>query len=406
MKGSSDIGLKERPVLAAPAVRLSRPPLRILGTSVTQIEPIMRAAEEDLDLKYEFITLDGTEAQRRGALSPDSFDIYDQWFHDIDLIWPTASIQPIDIKRINRWDQINDLPKKGRLKPGMPRATGGDPSQRLFVQLDNSLGNLQSERISMVPTVHNADGFAVVGTEATSIDSWGALLEPEWAGRVVLQSDAAIGSLDMILALMSRGELTVRDPGNLTLEEIDRLIELLKAYEQAGHFRCIWADEEEAVSAMRKNKPTIGSLWWSGVIKLRALGASVRMVTPKEGYRGWFGGLALSARLDDWSRDAAYDYINWWLDGKPGAIMARAGAYMSNPDSVRPWLSEEEWAFWYEGKPAAVPITNPSGQAIYETGSVREGGSYEERMARVAVWDTVMEEHNYLVRRWENALSN
>ncbi|MEP3278809.1 MAG: extracellular solute-binding protein [Stappiaceae bacterium] len=406
MSNVSDSVLNESPGISAPSVRRSREPLRVLGTSVTQIDPIMRAAEEDLDLSFDFITLDGTEAQRRGALSPDSFDVYDQWFHDIDLIWPTASIQPININRINRWDQINDLPKKGRLMPGMTRATGGDPSQRLFVQLDNSLGNLQSERISMVPTVHNADGFAVVGTEAASIDSWGALLEPEWAGRVVLQSDAAIGSLDMLLALRARNELDFQDPGNLTLEEIDDLIELLKAYKLAGHFRCIWADEEQAVRAMRQGKPAIGSLWWSGVIKLRALGASVTMVTPKEGYRGWFGGLALSARLDDWSKDAAYDYINWWLDGKPGAIMARAGAYMSNPESVKRWLSEEEWAFWYEGKPATVPIKNPSGQTIYETGSVREGGSYKERMAHVAVWDTVMEEHNYLVRRWENVLSN
>ena len=157
---------------------------------------------------------------------------------------------------------------------------------------------------------------------------------------------------------------------------------------------------------MCQNKPTIGSLWWSGVIKLRALGASVTMVTPEEGYRGWFGGLALSARLDEWSTDAAYDYLNWWLDGKPGAIMARAGAYISNPDTVRQWLTEEEWAFWYGGKPAAVPIKNPSGQTIYEQGSIREGGSYDQRMARVAVWDTVMDEHNYLVRRWENALSS
>ena len=372
---------------------------------MTQIDPIMRAAEKDLGLKFEFITLDGTEAQRRGALFPDSFDVYDQWFHDVDLIWPTGSIQPIDINRIDRWEQINQLPKTGRLTPDMPRVTGGDPSQRLYVQLDGTLGSIQSERISMVPTVHNADGFAVVGADAASINSWGALLDPEWVGRVVLQSDPAIGSLDMLLALMARQELQVKDLGNLSLEEIDQLVDLLKAYKTAGHFRCFWADEAEAVDAMRTDEPAIGSLWWSGVIKLRALGTSVTMITPNEGYRGWFGGLALSARLDDRVRDAAYDYINWWLDGKPGAMMARSGAYMSNPASTRHWLSDAEWDFWYGGKPATVPITNPVGQTIYETGSVREGGSYEQRMARVAVWDTVMDEHNYLVRRWENALS-
>ena len=239
MSAGPELILEDRP---APAVHRSRAPLRILGTSVTQIEPIMRAAQDDLGLEFDFITLDGTEAQRRGALFPDSFDIYDQWFHDIDLIWPTASIQPIEVARIDRWEQINDLPKKGRLTPDVPRATGGDPSQRLFVQLDNTLGSLQSERISMLPTVHNADGFAVVGAGAASIDSWGSLLDPQWAGRVVLQSDAAIGSLDMLFALVARGELSVRDPGNLSLEEIDKLVDLLMVYKQAGHFRSFWAD--------------------------------------------------------------------------------------------------------------------------------------------------------------------
>ena len=116
--------LSDEPV-SAPAVKRRRPALRVLGTSVTQLPAIKAAAEEDLGLELELITLDGTEAQRRGALHPESFDVYDQWFHDIDLIWPTGSIQYIDINRIHRWDEINALPKTGRLKPEFRRARGG-----------------------------------------------------------------------------------------------------------------------------------------------------------------------------------------------------------------------------------------------------------------------------------------
>lgn len=391
--------------LAAPALRPARPALRVLGTSVTQIAPIKRAAEEDLGLALDFITLDGTEAQRRGALSPTSFDVYDQWFHDIDLIWPTGSIQPIETRRIARWEEINAIPRTGRLSPDQPRARGGDPSRRLFVQLDGTLGDAPSGRISMVPTVHNADSFAVVGADPASVDSWGALLDPDWAGRVVLQADAAIGSLDMVLALRARGLMHPADPGDLTLEEIDALVDRLHGLRAAGHFRRFWTDEAEAIAAMRAGEPIIGSLWWSGVTRLRAEGVPVAMTTPREGYRGWFGGLGLSVHLRGWAHDAAYDYLNWWLDGRPGALMARAGAYMANPETVRRHLTPAEWDFWYAGLPAPGDIRDPEGRVIFARGEAREGGDYAARMSRVTVWDTVMGEHNYLVRGWDWALS-
>ena len=125
--------------LKSPSVTRVREPLRILGTTVTQVDALKKAAVEDLGSRFEFISLDGTAAQRRGALHPATFDVYDQWFHDIDLIWPTGSIRPIDVDRIHMWDQIEQLPASTRLGRSAPGATGSDPSQRLFVQLDGTL---------------------------------------------------------------------------------------------------------------------------------------------------------------------------------------------------------------------------------------------------------------------------
>lgn len=391
--------------LKSPSVKRVREPLRILGTTVTQVDALKKAAIEDLGGGFEFISLDGTAAQRRGALHPATFDVYDQWFHDIDLIWPTGSIRPIDVDRIRAWDQIERLPASSRLGISSPIATGSDPSQRLYVQLDGTLGSRQTDRISMLPTVHNADSFAVVGAAPGEITDWGALLDPKWAGTAMLQTDAAIGSLDMLLALHARGELSVNDAGDLSLEEIDALVDRLFAYRAAGHFRCLWADEAQAVVAFSEGRRAIGSLWWSGFTKLRAMGVPVTMVTPDFGYRGWFGGLALSIKAEPWAVDAAYDYMNWWYDGRAGALMSRNGAYMMGRAALRKHLSNEEWDFWYRGEAAATDIRNADGTVVFTKGERREGGAYEDRMSRVAVWDTVMKEHNYLVRRWENALS-
>jgi putative spermidine/putrescine transport system substrate-binding protein len=39
---------------------------------------------------------------------------------------------------------------------------------------------------------------------------------------------------------------------------------------------------------------------------------------------------------------------------------------------------------------------------LYQKGNIREGGSLIDRMKSIAIWNTVMPEHNYLVRKWEN----
>ncbi|WP_328823153.1 ABC transporter substrate-binding protein [Sulfitobacter sediminilitoris] len=390
--------------LAAPPVHKELAPLRLLGTSVTQVEAVKSAAEADLGIALDFVTLDGAAAQRRGALQPRSFDVYDQWFHDLDLVWPTGSLQPIEIARLHRWEDINELPKTGRLGPDARRAAGGDPSQLLYVQLDGGLGNTPTRHVSMVPTVHNADGFAVLGDDTAT--SWGALLDPERAGRVILQSDPAIGALDILMALQAKGQMRPANMADLSLEEVDVLVDHLAQYRASGQFHSIWTDESEAVSAMQQGEPMIGSLWWSGAIRLRAMGVPVRMVSPQEGCRGWFGGLALSVHLSGRECDAAYEYLNWWLDGGPGAILTRNGAYLANHSAVRTQLSPDEWNFWYGGQPARAPISDAQGNEVYAAGEAREGGSYHDRMGRVVVWDTVMTEHNYLMRRWAHALAS
>jgi len=98
--------------------------------------------------------------------------------------------------------------------------------------------------------------------------------------------------------------------------------------------------------------------------------------------------------------DVAYAYLNWWLSGWPGAVMARQGYYMSIPKRVRPFLDPAEWDYWYEGKPAAKDLEGTDGRVAVRAGAVRSGGSYWRRASRIAVWNTVMDEHNYLARRW------
>lgn len=396
---------------AGPRAQSGKATLRVLGTSVSLIEPIRVRAEQDLGIHLDFLIEDATNAQRIAALYPEAFDIYDQWFHNLDLIWPTRSIQALDLERIEHWDQINDLPKRGRISQAAPAAPGGNPAHRLFVQHDGELGVHPSGQISMLPTVHNADSFATHWIKADDqgldkIDSWAALVDPALAGRVAVQSDAAIGVIDLVLAVQAAGWFDFADPGNLTLKEIESFIERLLALRKKGHFKAFWATEAEAGALVEADKVSITSMWWQGFVGLRQRGVPIRMAVPKEGFRGWYGGLALSRRLEGRRRDVAYEYLNWWLSGYAGAVMSRNNAHISNPTASRPYLSEAEWGYWYEGKPAAEDLRCPYGRKIVAKGETYPGGSYDDRMNRIVIWNSVMDEHNYLVRKWTEVLKS
>ena len=58
-----------------------------------------------------------------------------------------------------------------------------------------------------------------------------------------------------------------------------------------------------------------------------------------------------------------------------------------------------------EGKPAVGEIKAPDGTVMEKAGAVRDGGSFEERMGKVACWNSVMDEDRYMVRRWNEFIA-
>lgn len=389
----------------------SKPTLRVLGTSVTLIESIRQQAEIDLGFNIEYQIHDPQTAQRIAVLNPDQYDLYDQWFHNIDFVWPVKSIQPIETKKIHRWGEINDLAKKGTLFADKPLAKGGVPSQRLYVQKDGTLGSQESAHISMLPLTHNVDSFIyfpkfLPKKLQQQAESWAWLLEQNWNGHVAVQNDAAIGALDLAMAVQASKQLQFSDIGNLSLYEIDNLTHILLKLKQQQHFKDFWADDEHAYNLVADKDIHIGSMWYPALIKLLAAKRDFKVARPIEGYRAWFGGLALSRCLQGQSKELAYQYLNWWLEGWAGAMMAKQGMYISNPLRAREYLSPAEWDFWYMGKAASEELLGIDHQPLIQKGMIREGGSYIERMGHIGVWNSVMDEHNYLVRKWKTLVDH
>lgn len=384
---------------------MTEPVLRIIGTSATLIPEVCRRAREDLGFALDFEVLDGVDCLRRGVMAPESFDIYDQWFQSVDLLWTAGSIQPIETSRIRRWPEV--VPA-GAIEVAW-RGAGTRPGDVLFVQSDGTLAGTRDRagaaRISMLPTAYNADSFVYLPEVARHYgpdaeESWAWILDDAWHGRCVLGGDPAGSAVELALAGKAAGIIDADDPANLTIEEIDELFDFLMSRRRTGDFGRFWESNEDALRLMTAPATAIGSLWSPAYYTLRGQGLDFTYADPAEGSRGWHSGQCISAAVEGDVLEMAYAYLNWWLDGVPGAIMARRGYYISVAGPLQDILSPAEWDYWYAGKPASEDLPGPGGTLLPLRGEVRAGGSYRDRMKRINAWSTIMPEHNYLIRRW------
>ena len=174
---------------------------------------------------------------------------------------------------------------------------------------------------------------------------------------------------------------------------------------RAGQFRAFWKTFDESVNLMSSGEVVIQSMWSPAVTKVRSLGIPCTYQPLKEGYRSWGGGLGLSAGLEGRELDAAYEYINWYMSGWVSSVLMRQGYYSAVPTLAEPYMSADEWGFWFEGKAAGGDISDPFGNVMEPAGAVRDGGSFYDRMGGVVVWNSVMDENRYMVRKWNEFIA-
>jgi putative spermidine/putrescine transport system substrate-binding protein len=151
---------------------------------------------------------------------------------------------------------------------------------------------------------------------------------------------------------------------------------------------------------MAAGEVVIQSMWSPAVTAVASQGIDVEYVHLKEGLRGWGNGLALMSHLDGMKLDATYEYLNWYISGWMGGFIAKQGYYISVPETARNHLTDNEWGFFYDGKAATEAITSPTGAVTNKAGDKRDGGSYEQRFKKVAVWNNLMDEADFLFSKW------
>ncbi|QRM55948.1 PotD/PotF family extracellular solute-binding protein [Sinorhizobium sp. BG8] len=382
--------------------------LRQFGTGVSNINAIAEKCKEDLGITLEMTATDSDAAAQRAVTQPDSYDIADIEYWIAKKVFPTGVMQPMDVKKIKFYDKIVPLFIDGKLKPESVIAQGTAPHTVGFVDAQDSktFAKEPTQWMTLIPTIYNADTLGIrpdlVGRDITT---WADIMDPAFKGKTSILNIPSIGIMDAAMIMEAMGNIKYADKGNMTTEEIDKTIDFLIKAKQDGQFRAFWKSFDESVNLMASGEVVIQSMWSPAVAAVRSKGIACKYQPLKEGYRAWGGGLGLASHLQGAQLDAAYEYINWYLSGWVGAYLNRQGYYSAAMETAKGFMSEDEWGYWVEGKPAKGDILSPEGKVMEKAGAVRDGGSFEARMGAVACWNSVMDEDRYMVRRWNEFIA-
>lgn len=382
--------------------------LRQFGTGVSNLNEVAQKVKEDLGFTLEMTALDSDSVTQRAATQPNSFDIADIEYWICKKVWPTGNLQAMDTSKIKNYDKIVGIFRNGKLTPESVIAQGTAPHSVGFTSGPEGTDFVQEESgwMTLIPTIYNADTLGIrPDLIGRPISKWSELLNPEFKGKASILDISSIGIMDMAMVVESMGEYTYPDKGNMTKEEIDLTIGIFTEAKKNGQFRAFWKSFDESVNLMASGEVVIQSMWSPAITAVKSKGIPCVYQPLEEGYRSWGGGIGLSAALSGLERDAAYEYINWYLDGWVGGFLMRQGYYSAVPETSKAYMSENEWGYWFEGKEATDVITSPFGDALAQAGETRDGGSFYDRMGAVACWNAVMDENQYMVRKWNEFIA-
>jgi len=392
-----------------PAIVSAQPvTLRYLGTAVNQSKEIAQKVKADLGLVIEYIPVTTDEVAKRIITQPNSFDVVDAEYFQLRKLIPSGNLLGMDARRIKYADKITPVFTKGQVAGKTIGDQGTAPKKVFYLEGPTStkFAAAPTPWITLIPTVYNADTLGIrPDLIKRPISSWAELLNSEFKGKASILNIPSIGIMDAAMVVESLGAHKYRDKGNMTRAELDFTIKTLIEAKKAGQFRAFWKDFNESVNLMASGEVVIQSMWSPAVTKVRSMGVPCIYQPLKEGYRAWAAGFGLPKTLTGKKLDAGYEFINWFLSGWAGAFLNRQGYYSAVLETAKANMEPYEWAYWMEGKPAEKDIKAPDGTLLEKAGTVRDGGSYEARMGAVACWNAVMDENDYMVRKWNEFIA-
>ncbi len=137
--------------------------------------------------------------------------------------------------------------------------------------------------------------------------SWAAIYDSKNKGEITIP-DNAIQIADAALYLAAtKPDLGIKDPYELTQEQFDAAVDLLK--EQRPLLKKHWALASDEIDLFKNGDASIGASWPYQTNTLQADKVPVKDLIPKEGATGWADTWMLSSSSKH--PNCAYEWVKW-----------------------------------------------------------------------------------------------
>jgi putative spermidine/putrescine transport system substrate-binding protein len=137
--------------------------------------------------------------------------------------------------------------------------------------------------------------------------SWSTIYDPKFKGQVTVP-DNPIQIADAALYLSkSQPNLGIKDPYELTPDQLDAAVNLLK--QQRPLIRKYWALASDEIDLFKNGDATVGASWPYQTITLQSDKVPVKDMIPAEGATGWADTWMLSAKAQH--PNCAYQWMKW-----------------------------------------------------------------------------------------------
>jgi putative spermidine/putrescine transport system substrate-binding protein len=226
-------------------------------------------------------------------------------------------IVPIDPSKLSNWN------KDSNIKEFLAQGTPGF----------NFIG--YQDRVYGVPTVLQGDSFAYLPEKTGALDSYAALFDPKFKGYVALEDNYTTAGQKTALYLKRSKLADIKNPEDMSPQEVKTVIDFLIEEKRKGQFRVIWSSFQQAVDLIVNKEVYVIDCWEPMVFVAKSKGVNVVYADPKEGYLLW----AMAAYLTNNPRRSAettqktYDLLNFMLGGWYGAKITVLRGYMTNTEA-------------------------------------------------------------------------
>lgn len=245
----------------------------------------------------------------------------------------------------------------------------------------------ENGRVFAVPTVLQGDSFAYLPELTGKLESYGALFEPEWKGRVALEDNFWTAGLKAALYLKESGRAAIADPGKMTPSEVRGVVDFLIERKRDGQFAALWNSPEQAVRLLSEKAVAVIDCGEPAVAAAAAQGVNAVYAAPLEGYLLW----ALTAKIvhdperDEARTQAVYDLIDFLLDGWYGATIGLSRGFMTNPLALD-YVELNAGSFSADQR-VKIQALDSAGRLKLQKGGVWRHRWPEQRSAYLAEWE-------------------